>query len=295
MKNNLKTHTSILLYGSIISILGAAFILFQINSDITAALNVFQTQFDARHYFMALSHIFVFIFHLYAIVFIFVHLRLFSEYKPIAVILMISAVISLFSMGIEKIMIDEIAREYRHGLGINELGILNFAYLINLAFFMTMFVFLLRTRKAVKSESITNAAIDEEFFIIGHFLGLVSGISGLVFTLHMIQFVNKSLIMEKIWVLIPFYILFLTPYALAVFYWIFIKRKQKISDWYDEKQIQDMLKSSAASLLLSVPGLSILLLLQLPHNLFITIYFLFLILILFSAGTLYFYKVKEFF
>jgi len=190
-------------------------------------------------------------------------------------------------------MIDEIAREYRHGLGVNELYILNLAYIINIVFSIIMFVFLLRTIKIVNSKNEKNVIIDEEFFIIGHFLGIFSGLIGLLFTLHMIQFVSKELIIEKFWVLIPFYMLFLTPYALAILYWLFLKRKQHIDDWYDEKQIQDMLKSTAVTVLLSIPGLSVLLLFQAPHSLFLIIYYVFLILILFSGGTLYFYKLKD--
>jgi hypothetical protein len=196
-------------------------------------------------------------------------------------------------MGVEKVMIDEIAREYRHGLGVNELGILNLAYSMNIVFIIIMLVYLLRTIKTINLQSVKNVVIDEDLFIIGHSIGVLSGITGLLFTLHMIQFVSKSLLIGKLWVFIPFYILFLTPYALAILFWLFLKRKQQINVWYDEKQIQDLLKSSVITLLLSIPGLSGLLLFQVPHTLFLIMYYVFLVLILFSGGTLYFYKIKE--
>ncbi|MBN2425440.1 MAG: hypothetical protein JXR46_16145 [Calditrichaceae bacterium] len=295
MKKAMKRHYNILLVFSVLALAGIIYILYQINTDIVTAINIFHPELSETDYLMIFSHLFILLVNLYALIYLLIHFRQSSALKPFTIVLIIAGIISLFSIGVEKIMIDEIAREYRHGYGLNigELSILNLAYMINIIFIVTLFVFLLKTRIIVSGDTVKNVVIDEEYFILANFLGFFSGIAGLLFTLHMVQFVDVKLLIEKFWVLIPFYIMFLTPYGLAIFYWLFLKHKQKIVDWYDEKQIQDLLKSSAVTLLLSIPGLSILLLFQIPHVLFLIVYYVFLILLLFSGSALYFSKIKD--
>jgi len=86
---------------------------------------------------------------------------------------------------------------------------------------------------------------------------------------------------------------FLIPYALVVIYWLSFKLKHRIKDWYDEKQLQDILKSSLTTLLLSVPGLAILLFIKIPSHFYFFLYYMFLILLVFSSSTLYFFKIKD--
>jgi hypothetical protein len=124
-------------------------------------------------------------------------------------------------------------------------------------------------------------------------MGIVAGFMGLLFTFHFIVFIGKQISVDKLWVLIPFYILFLIPYALAVVYWLWLKRKQQINDWYDEKQLQDILKSSLTTLLLSIPGLALFLLVEIPSNFYILPYYIFLVLLVFSISTLYFFRIKD--
>ncbi len=293
MKSKLKLNTVTLLISCVIAFASLIYILYQVNTNLVIAINIFHTRFEAIHYLVGFGHLFILLFHIYAIVYIFLHFRRFSALKTFKVFLLILGVISLFSMGVEKVMIDEIGKEYRHGMGINELYILNFAYIINLVFSTFMFVFLLRTVKLINLESRETAPVDENLFIIGQILGCISGIVGIWFTLHMITFVGSGIMMDRFWVFIPFYALFLVPYALAILYWLSVKRKQRIQEWYDEKQVQDMLKASLLTLVLSIPGMAVLLLFQVPHSIFWLIYYFFLVLLIFSASTLYFFKIKD--
>lgn len=293
MKSKLKLNTVTLLISSIIAFAGLVYILYQVNTNLVIAINIFHTKFEAIHYLVGFGHLFVLLFHIYAIVYIFLHFRRFTALRSFKVLLLIMGVISLFSMGVEKVMIDEIAREYRHGMGINELYILNLAYIINVCFSVFMFIFLLKTVKLIHLENKEATPVEENLFIIGQILGLISGIVGIWFTLHMITFVGSGIMMGRLWVFIPFYILFLVPYALAILYWLSVKRKQRIQEWYDEKQVQDMLKASLSTLILSIPGMAVLLLFQVPHSIFWLIYYVFLVLMLFSASTLYFFKLKD--
>lgn len=293
MKSKIKLNTVILFICSIIAFASLIYILYHVNTNLVVAINVFHTKFESIHYLTGFSHGFVLLFHIYAIYYIFLHFRQFSALKWFRILLLILGVISLFSMGVEKVMIDEIAREYRHGFGINELYILNLAYIINMIFCIFLFVLLLRSFKLINLEIADTAPVDENLFIIGHSLGIISGITGIWFTLHMIKFLGSQIMMDRFWVFIPFYLLFLVPYSLAILYWLSVKRKQQINEWYDEKQVQDMLKSSLVTLVLSMPGLALLLLFRVPHGIFWLIYYLFMVLLLFSASTLYFFKIKD--
>ena len=140
---------------------------------------------------------------------------------------------------------------------------------------------------------ITVINIDETIFTIAQFMGIFAGLMGILFTLHMLLFIRKDILSEKFWVLIPFYIMFLIPYALAGLYWLSLKLRQRIKDWYDEKQLQDMLKSSFVTLLLSVPGLALMLMFPIPHSIFWIFYYISMIMLLFSGSTLYYFKIKD--
>lgn len=138
-------------------------------------------------------------------------------------------------------MIDEIAKEYRFGLEIGELHILNFAYIINMTFTILLFFLILKTFRLADLNDTEDEFVDEEIFTIAQCLGILSGVIGLVLTFNLIE---KNILTNKLSIYIPFYILFLIPNVLVVIYWLFLKLKHPIKDWYEEKQLQDILKSS---------------------------------------------------
>jgi hypothetical protein len=221
------------------------------------------------------------------------HFRHYQALMKFKTALLILGVISLFAIGVEKVMIDEIAREYRHGLGISELYILNFAYLINMIFSLLMFLLLLRSYKLIDAQESGAQNVDEKIFIIAQGLGIFIGLTGLYFTLHMLCFVDQNILLQKFLVFIPFYIMFLMPYMLAIIYWFTIKYKIKDKDWYDEKQLRDMHRASFTTLLVSIPGLALLVLFQVSHVFFVLIYYIFFVLLIFSFSTLYYFKIKD--
>jgi hypothetical protein len=293
MHLKIKTNTGILLICSMISFASLVYILYQINTNLVAAINIYHTAFETIHYLVGFGHLFILLFHLYALIYIFIHFRRFTALKLFKIGLLIFGVVSLFAMGVEKVMVDEIAREYRHGLAINELSILSLAYIINMVFSIGTFFFLLRTLKLINLEDSKRIRVDETIFIIAQYMGIISGVTGVLFTLHMMQYIRQEILMEKFWVLIPFYMLFLIPYTLASLYWVVLKRNQRIHDWYDEKQVQDILKSGFTTLVLSIPGVAVLLLFPVSHAFFYLLYYIFLILLIFSGGTLYYFKLKD--
>ncbi|MBN1184009.1 MAG: hypothetical protein JXB49_17075 [Bacteroidales bacterium] len=293
MKSQMKVNTNILLIFSIIAVVCLFYILLQVNTNLVDAINIYQTEYKAIHYIIGLSYFFILIFHLWTIVYIFVHFRHFEELKTFKIILLIIGVVSLFSLGGEKVMIDEIAKQYRAGLSITELKILNGFHFFNAVYILGIFLFLLKTYKLISYQDVRSTPIDERMFIIAQFLGIISGIMGLLFVFHNIIFIDEKLLIDKYWVFIPFFVMFLTPYGLAVLYWLSLKRKQKIVNWYDEKQLQDVLKSSLTTLIISIPGIAVFLFIKIPVQLYFFLYYLFLVLFVFSSTTLYFFKLKD--
>ena len=291
MKPIIRTHILILLILSIISFSSLIYILYRVSTNFVDALNIDKSGFGISDLLFASGHVFILIFHLYAIIFIFSHFHKLKKFKILGIATLVLAVISLFFMGGEKVLFDEIAREYRLGLDVGEVNILRFAYIINLAFSILMFLLLLKTFRMSEIDDSGDTFADEKIFIIAQCMGILSGVLGLYFTFTLI---GLQVLANKIWIYIPFYILFLIPYAVAVLYWLSFKRNQKISNWYDEKQFQDILKASLATLLLSVPGLMIFLFfIKIPDSFYWFLYYLFLILLIFSISTLYFFKIKD--
>ena len=55
--------------------------------------------------------------------------------------------------------------------------------------------------------------VDEKIFTIAQCLGILSGVMGLILTFNLIE---KNILTNKLWIYIPFFILFLIPYVLVV-------------------------------------------------------------------------------
>ena len=188
-------------------------------------------------------------------------------------------------------MFDEIAREYRFGLGIQgEFLILNFAFFINIVFTTLVFLLMLKYFKISYVTDTEDKLVDEKIFTIAQIMGILSSILGIYFTFFLMK---RQILSDRIWIYIPFFVLFLIPYGIAVIYWLSLKLKQKLADWYDEKQFQDILKSSLTTLVLSIPGLLIFLLATIPAPFYWFLYYIFLIILIFSSSTLFFFKLKD--
>jgi hypothetical protein len=86
------------------------------------------------------------------------------------------------------------------------------------------------------------------------------------------------------------------PYASIAVYWLIIKAREKIHEWYDEKQFQDVTKASFISFISSVVILAVFFLIQnlytefnLMNVIWFPLYF-FTVLLIFSGSILYFSK-----
>ena len=287
MKARINTNSTIILISSIISFFLLIHILSQVNTNLAQAIGINKSGADILDYIIGLGHLFILTFNIYAIIFIFSHYRQFKELRVLKIVVLILGIISLFSFGIEKVMIDEIARQYRFGMDIAEINILNFAYIINLAFTLLMFFFVMKTFPILKNNASKKKPADERIFIIAQYMGILSGAMGLILVFNLEK---SEIILKKSALYVPFFILFLIPYAIAVLYWFSLKLDQKIIDWYDEKQLRDIMKASLTTLILSFPGLLLFLFLGIPSILYFFLYYIFLVLLIFSGSTLFYNK-----
>ena len=290
MRFSNKTNTYILLLLSLIALFCLVYIFYQVNQDLIEALNIYRLDLETGDYLLASAHIFILLYHIYALIYLFSHFHHFKELKIIRTTALVIGIFSLFAIAGEKVMIDEIAREYRLGLDISELYLLDLAYCLNAVFSIVMGLLLVKTLKLSQENSDKKSLLDEKIFIVAQIMGIISGIMGLFLTFALF---GQQIPLKKIWVYIPFYILFLIPYGLAVFYWLLLKRKQKINEWYDEKQFLDILKASLVTLLLSIPGMLVLLFIKVSHSFYWFLYYIFLVIFLFSSSTLYYFKIKD--
>ncbi|MCL5772732.1 MAG: hypothetical protein M1479_10775, partial [Actinobacteria bacterium] len=81
-----------------------------------------------------------------------------------------------------------------------------------------------------------------------------------------------------------------------VVYWLILKIRERITEWYDEKQFEDVTKASFISFLVSIVILAVFFLIQnlvkgfdLMHVIWFPLYF-FVALLVFSATILYLNK-----
>lgn len=283
MRTTTRIFNAILFIISLIAFFWLLFIFFQVNTNLPEALNIDKSPMEPMDYLIGLGHIFNLVFILYSIVVILSHFHSYNQLRMLKTILLIMGIVSLFAIGAEKVMADEIARQYRLGMSISEVSILNASYIINIAFSGSVLYFILKTFPILRSEMPRTGTVDEKIFIIVQCMGILSGVIGL---LMVFDLSGKENVKDSLTFYIPFFILFVTPYGLAVTYWLSFKLKQKISDWYDEKQLQDIMKAALTTLILSVPGLFIFLFLDIQSILFFFLYYLFLILVIFSVSTL---------
>ena len=291
MKSKTRSNHFILFILSITSFCCLSYILFRVNTNIVEAINIDHKPLDIYDFITIIGYLLIIVFHLYAIIFIFSRFRYPTEFKWLKILLLIFGIGSLLAIGIEKVMVDEIAKEYRAGFtDQGEFCILNYAYILNFIFNIMMFYFLLKSYRRIDIEEAKDNFVDEKFFTISQYLGILAGVLGIHLTFVLIVFANRS---NKLWVFIPFYILFLIPYGLSVLFWLSLKLKKNISEWYDEKQYQDILKSSLTTLILSIPFLVILIPFEIINPILWFMYYVFLVLLLFSGSTLFYYKIKD--
>ena len=242
---------------------------------------------------------FIFIFfHLSAMLTLILQLNFFKRDNLLRAFLFFIGITSLMMLFGDFALSSDISKEYVFGLP-GEFNILFFSQSLHFIFYILMIVLLASTRKSVVKGGEEIVLKDDSIFINAQYIGILSGVSGLVlvsiFSLMYLTVYPLPLWAAKAGIIITSLIAII-PYILIVFYWLIIKLKERIIEWYDEKQYQDITKASLVTLIASIIIMTVIFIIQYFVSAFDFInitwfpFYIFLVLLLFSSSTLYFSK-----
>ena len=238
-----------------------------------------------------------FIFHISALLSIILQLKFFKRDSFIRAFLFFTGIISLLMLLGDFALMSDISKEYVFGLP-DEFTILFASQLLHMIFYILTVIMLLITWKYLKKEE--EAVVkDESIFINAQYIGIMSGISGLALV-GFFSIVYTLVYSVPLWVIkagiIVMAILAIIPYILIIIYWLIMKAKLRIKEWYDEKQYQDIAKATLITLPSSLLFMGVIYVLQYTIERFEILnfiwypLFLFFTLLLFSSITLFLNK-----
>jgi hypothetical protein len=194
-------------------------------------------------------------------------------------------------------LITDIIKEYKAGIpGIeSEFVTLYFSQFLHLLFYCLIIVFIILNNKEKRLAGKSSAEVslkDEAIFINAQYIGIFTGVLGLAIMSALSIFSPLWAIKKGIVVVCAVLVI---PYIAIVIYWLIIKIRERVSEWYDEKQLQDVTKAGLVSFLSSIAILAIFFISQnifkfpLLNVIWFPIYF-FIALLIFSGVILYFSK-----
>jgi MFS family permease len=286
MRKDLSASGYMTLVLGLVTFLWLLFHVYSISTDLPGVL-----RFDLSNsttYVSGVGYLVMLAFHAAALVFLFKQTRLAQEPGGGRILAIAFGVVSLFAISVEKVMYDELGREIALEFPVpDEIVFLYACLAVNALFAAVMTSAAYRALLRAPSSAERPRPQDERLFSLAQVMGMISGLTGVLLTLALI---GRGWPAKRFWVFFPFYALFLLPYTLAVLSWSAAKRRKHPADWHDEKQMRDILKASFTTLLLSIPGLAVLALIRRPLHFYWFPYYLFFVLFVFSAGTLYYFK-----
>jgi hypothetical protein len=146
-------------------------------------------------------------------------------------------------------------------------------------------------KKNIEFES---AARDEVVFVTAQYIGVFCGILGLIsLAAYLISGLPFWIVKKAV---LPSSIIIVMPYCFIIAYWLIFKLKDKIADWYDEKQFQDIARASLITLIISFLSMMLIYMCKYPVSAenYVTYFwfpfYLFLTILTFSSSVLYFNK-----
>ncbi len=212
-----------------------------------------------------------------------------AERIPLSSLLLMAAgVVSLLFVFADVALLSDIGNQYEAGLAQPEWAlvypIMGFQLATAAVFtYVHLFGF-------GRDGQVEHVARDGNIFVVVQYVGIICGLMGLA--LSSLGFVYARAWNLQVHTTISLIVL-LSPYVLAVGYWLVTKLQEQHRQWYDEKQRQDVGKSAFLALALSVLWM-IGLFVANYHDLsgvvsmlWLPLY-LYLVLFLFSSGNLYF-------
>jgi len=300
MKKLLALSEKITLSFSIISILAFIynFILYFRIEIRTINLGLLNTLISKTEIYAGISIILIIIFHFSAILTIILKLKAVVRESIFLSFIFFISIISLIMVFGDFALITDIIKEYNAGLpGIeSEFTVLYFSQFLHLVFYCLIMIFLILNNRVKKrtNRSVSEMPLkDEAIFINAQYIGIFTGVLGLAILASLSIFSPLWAIKKGI---VTVCAVLIIPYAAIAIYWLVIKIRERVTEWYDEKQFQDVTKAGLISFLSSIVILAIFFVIQntlsnfpLLNVIWFPLYF-FIALLIFSGAILYFSK-----
>jgi hypothetical protein len=232
-------------------------------------------------------------FHILSFIAIATQFRRFRKASALRIIALILAIFSCIFILNDIGCLSDIGKEYAEGLEVEfEWKSLYASSVLHGIFFFTMLANLVEVFVSRKKERLNESVLkDEVVFTVVHCVGVFCGGAGLVGAFAVFIEKRAHAVLQFTF---PFlFVLTLIPYALLSGYWLIMKLKDKPSDWYDEKQFQDISKAALLTMFATIPFLAFNYILNygVPkgpiHILWFPLYLYFVIFV-FSLSSLYF-------
>lgn len=237
--------------------------------------------------FVWLGYLVFFVFHVSAIITLILLLQHNKKANVLTGTALFLCILSIFFLMGDYSMLNDIGNESKLGSEVaGEWFILYMITILHGVFHVVMFASLLVSFRNFKIKEETESVFKEEvIFIAAQFIGFFCGTVGLWTNF---SFMAREIKPSNYPDILPFYILCFLPYGLTALFWLFARLRDKPSEWYDEKQWQDISRAALATLVLSLPGMAVLFFFKHPIGMFWFTHYVFLVLFLFSGCTLYF-------
>ncbi|MGB8451658.1 MAG: hypothetical protein WCD89_04930 [Anaerocolumna sp.] len=244
---------------------------------------------------VAVSLIVVGLFHLLGIISLIRQFRYFRNDNFMRAAAFVIGFLSLFLLASDVTMLSDIGNEYLSGHDTSGEWRMVFAeHFIHALFAVLLLIQCVASSRLLSENSKTTTAVkDEALFLTVNQIGIISAILGLI-CLYLLNWSQVPQTCQS-GLLFLLYILFLIPYVLTAACWFFTKRKERPSEWYDEKQFTDVSRGAFFTLIITVLitivfyFLSSFKIVNTGTALWFPEY-LFLTLLLFSGSTLYLSK-----
>jgi len=231
------------------------------------------------------------IFHLVTVITLLAQIIFQRSAGTLKILTIVIGIISGLLLLSDLSMLQDIGKQYVQGWdSASEWTILFINHGLHVLFTILAFV-TLATRSGRENRPEEIVVKDDVLFIAAHTTGLLCGMIGLTAILVALVTRLRLSIFEILSVTIG--VLVLLPYLLILSVWLFMKRKEKITDWLDEKQFLDISRASLLTILIILPIMTLMGVLQRIigfGNVLDFIWFplfIFLSMVSFSSATLY--------
>jgi len=204
--------------------------------------------------FVWLSYMYFFIFHILANGTLVMQSRYFRKIKAVNVATLMLGVVSFLCLFGDWAILGDIGKEYEAGL--DTLGEWKILYIF--LGIHTVFILLVTAIAAgvawgrgVPDADKASERKDEMVFTLAQFIGIVCGLIGIAWT-FMALVISKN-VEVSVYHSVSTTVLILLPYGIVVIYWLSLKLKERMAEWYDEKQWRDVTRAGFTTLLVCIP------------------------------------------